>query len=224
MKPYQILATSADSGFIETINNAKSLSSIRSDPKFTTLPAFFREKFGGDNYKRAVNNFVRSMAGYSVVSYILAVKDRHNGNLMLDTDGHLCHIDFGFLLSNSPGGNREFEKAPFKLTQEMIDTMGGPKSPKFRRYRKLCRKGYAEACKHVNTIMLEVDMMYNGNQNMPCFVMGRRAVLDGLRERMMPNATSAERMHQFDNLIRQSMNNWTTRWYDRYQKCFTGIA
>mmetsp|Transcript_8961 Transcript_8961/g.26912 ORF Transcript_8961/g.26912 Transcript_8961/m.26912 type:complete len:789 (-) Transcript_8961:36-2402(-) len=226
IKPYQILATSADSGFIETIKNSKSMSSLRSDPKFTTLPAFFRTKFGGEKsarYKRAVNNFVRSMAGYSVVCYILAIKDRHNGNLMLDAEGHLCHIDFGFLLSNSPGGNREFERAPFKLTQEMIDTMGGKNSLYFRRFRKLCRKGYAEACKHVNKILLEVDMMYNGNEIMPCFVMGRRAVLDGLRERMMASASPSERMRKFDELINLSMNNWTTKWYDRYQKCFTGI-
>uniref|UniRef100_A0A7S0BNV7 1-phosphatidylinositol 4-kinase n=1 Tax=Rhodosorus marinus TaxID=101924 RepID=A0A7S0BNV7_9RHOD len=227
IKPYQILATSADSGFIETIKNAQSLSSLRSDPKFTNLRAFFRSNFGGEGssrFKKAVSNFVRSMAGYSVVTYILAIKDRHNGNLMIDSDGHISHIDFGFLLSNSPGGNREFERAPFKLTQDMIDVMGGPKSSHFRRFRKYGRKAYAEACKHMNKILLEVDMMFSGNESMPCFVGGRKVVLDGIRERMMPNASTQERMQQFDTLIKQSSNNWTTYWYDRYQKCFTGVA
>jgi len=39
------------------------------------------------------------------------------------------HIDFGFLLSNSPGKNIGFESAPFKLTREWVDVMGGTASP-----------------------------------------------------------------------------------------------
>jgi phosphatidylinositol kinase/protein kinase (PI-3 family) len=58
-----------------------------------------------------------------VVCFVLAshqVKDRHNGNLLLDEEGHIIHIDFGFMLSNSPGGVN-FESAPFKLNRELLE-------------------------------------------------------------------------------------------------------
>jgi phosphatidylinositol 4-kinase len=58
---------------------------------------------------------------------------------MIDSEGHIIHIDYGFLLSNAPGKGLRLEKAPFKLTQECVDLLGGQKSKKFIMFRNLMK-------------------------------------------------------------------------------------
>lgn len=68
-----------------------------------------------DKFGPAIVNFVESLAGYSLFSYIFDLKDRHNGNILLDGEGRMLHIDFGFILTNISGGIL-CENEPFKLT------------------------------------------------------------------------------------------------------------
>lgn len=91
-------------------------------------------------YKTAVGNYIRSLAGYSLFSYFFQVKDRHNGNILINKDGSLIHIDYGYIFGNSPGKGIGFENAPFKLTNELIDVFGGVNSDYFSKFRKLLWK------------------------------------------------------------------------------------
>ncbi len=70
---------------------------------------------------------MESLAGSSILTYVLKLKDRHNGNILLDMDGRIIHIDFGFILGMAPG-NINFESSPFKFTAEYLKLLGGKNS------------------------------------------------------------------------------------------------
>ncbi len=127
---------------MEVVADALSIDGIKKNlPNgITTLFEYFRYNYGetsSPTFKKARDNFTESLAAYSLVSYILQIKDRHNANLLIDKDGHIVHIDFGFLLSNAPGKGIRFESAPFKLTNEFVDILGGVKSRNFLYFRDL---------------------------------------------------------------------------------------
>lgn len=103
----------------------------------------FYEKNFRDYFDEAQNNFAESLAGYSLFNYLFNVKDRHNGNILIDSEGHLVHIDFGFMLQSSPGGIN-FESSPFKLTKEYIDLLGGSHSEMYEYFKCLMIRGFYE--------------------------------------------------------------------------------
>ncbi|KAK4585538.1 hypothetical protein RGQ29_022976 [Quercus rubra] len=208
LRPYEVLVTSSYTALIETIPDTASLHSIKSRyPDIMSLREFFIAKYeeNSPSFKLAQRNFVESMAGYSLVCYLLQVKDRHNGNLLLDEEGHIIHIDFGFMLSNSPGGVN-FESAPFKLTREFLEV--------------LCIQGFLTCRKHAERIILLVEMLQDSG--FPCFKGGPRTI-QNLRKRYHLSLTEEQCVSLVLSLISSSLDAWRTRQYDYYQRVLNGI-
>lgn len=81
-------------GVIDVIPDATSRDEIGRSG-IPDLRTFFQSKFGspaGLRYQQARTNFIQSMAAYSLLCYILQIKDRHNGNIMIDGTGRITHI------------------------------------------------------------------------------------------------------------------------------------
>jgi phosphatidylinositol 4-kinase len=224
-KRMRILVTGESSGLIETITNGVSLHSLKrsltlasiasgSNPRkrIATLKDHFVKTFGdpdSERYAAGVDAFTRSLAAYSVICYVLQLKDRHNGNLLIDNMGHIIHIDFGFMLSNSPG-SMGFEAAPFKLTQDYVDVLGGLDSPAFKAFKTLCKQAFQALRKEAERLIMLVDMM--GKQSkMPCFAAGSAGVTNSLRARMMLHLSKDEAETFVEELIAKSVGSYYTR-------------
>ena len=227
LRPYNVLVTSPTSGVIETVPNATSIDSLKKGVKgFTSLAKFFEDCFSymGTNPQaldRALRNFAESLAAYCIVCYLLQIKDRHNGNIMLDREGHIIHIDFGFMLSNSPGRNVNWESSPFKLTREYVEVMGGEDGEIFAYFKSLVIRGFLEARTYSHRIILLVETSLPGS-NMACFLAGANTITQ-LKERFVLGLTSEQLMEHVNWLVDESVDHWTSKTYDDYQRMTNGI-
>uniref|UniRef100_A0A182MFP9 Phosphatidylinositol 4-kinase beta n=1 Tax=Anopheles culicifacies TaxID=139723 RepID=A0A182MFP9_9DIPT len=223
VRPYRIVCLSNDSGLIETIVNTVSLHQIKKNSN-KSLKDYFIDEFGDVEtvaFRMAQRNFMHSCAAYCLISYLLQVKDRHNGNILLHSDGHLIHIDFGFILSISPK-NLGFEQSPFKLTPEFVDVMGGPESELYCEFKYLLLDGLKAARKHMDRIINIVEIMRSSSQ-LPCFKNGCSGTVRNLRNRFHMNLTEQELERKVEQLIQDSLNSLSTKLYDGYQYITNGI-
>ncbi|KDP46231.1 hypothetical protein JCGZ_10071 [Jatropha curcas] len=222
--PYGVLPTGPERGIIEVVPNSRSRSQM-GETTDGGLFEIFQQDFGpvgSPSFETARENFIVSSAGYAVASLLLQPKDRHNGNLLFDSDGRLVHIDFGFIFEISPGGNMRFESAHFKLSHEMtqlLDPSGIMKSETWNQFVSLCVKGYLAARRYmdgiINTVMLMLD------SGLPCF--SRGDPIGNLRKRFHPEMSEREAANFMIRVCTDAYNKWTTAGYDLIQYLQQGI-
>jgi phosphatidylinositol 3-kinase len=85
------------------------------------------------DHKEIMNTYLLSNAGYAVATYLLAIGDRHLENLMLTNDGHMWHLDFGFILGRNPGLKKYYP--PIRINKAMVLAMGGQKSDAYEAFK-----------------------------------------------------------------------------------------
>ena len=163
LSPYKILATSTSAGASQFVQS-QSLSSIVSKFRNNPALAYLRHHNPDDTQplgvrQETLDTYVRSCAGYCVITYILGVGDRHLDNLLLAPDGHFFHADFGFILGRDP---KPFAPA-MKLSKEMVDCMGGVQSEHYKQFRQYCFLAYTALRKSSNLILNLFSLMVDAN-------------------------------------------------------------
>jgi hypothetical protein len=77
---YKIVSTSKSTGLIQLIPNSISLDGLKKGEHWPgTLRAYFESTYGAPDspsFQAALDAYIQSLAGYSVVTYVLAIKDR----------------------------------------------------------------------------------------------------------------------------------------------------
>ncbi|XP_006654109.2 phosphatidylinositol 3-kinase, root isoform [Oryza brachyantha] len=201
LTPYRVLATAQDEGMLEFIPSS-SLAQILSEHRTITS---YLQKFHPDEdgpfgiTAQCLETFIKSCAGYSVITYIMGVGDRHLDNLLLTDDGRLFHVDFAFILGKDP---KPFPP-PMKLCKEMVEAMGGAESQYYTRFKSYCCEAYNILRKSSSLILNLFNLMRRSN--IPDITSEENAGLK-LQEKFRLDLDDEDAIHFFQDLINESVS------------------
>lgn len=202
LSPYKILATGATAGAVQFVRSV-TLQSIST--KYAKTPALtYLQANNPDNKaplgvrKEAMETFVKSCAGYCVITYLLGVGDRHLDNLLLAPDGHFFHADFGYILGRDP---KPFAPA-MKLGREMIDGMGGFDSEYYSQFKQYCFTAYTALRKSSNLILNLFSLMVDAN--IPDIRLEPDKAVLKVKERFHLEMSEEDAIRHFGRLIEDS--------------------
>jgi phosphatidylinositol 3-kinase len=219
LSPYRILATGPFAGAVQFIPS-QSLSAILS--KHKTLLNYLRHHSPDASAelgvrKEVMETYIKSCAGYCVITYLLGVGDRHSDNLLLAPSGHFFHADFGYILGRDP---KPF--APLmKLDPAMVAGMGGPQHAYYAQFKQYCFTAYASLRKSANLILNLFALM--SEANIPDIrIEPDKAVLK-VQERFHLEMTEDEAMLSFESLIAESSTAVMPQVIDRLHGFVQGL-
>lgn len=158
LTPYNVLACSGKHGFVQLVDRTDAVAHVLATYK--NIQTFFRQCAPRENAPYGINpevmdTYVKSCAGYCVITYLLGVGDRHLDNLLLSDAGHLIHVDFGYILGRDP----KLFPPPMKLNKEMVEAMGGTGSPEYQKFREHCYNAFLILRRSANIILSLFSLM-----------------------------------------------------------------
>ena len=143
--------------------------------------------------------FTESLAAYSVMTYVLKIGDRHDNNILVTRDGHLLHIDYGFILGDV---TKPFTP-PLKLSREMVDTIDPENG-----LQKICDwacPAFNSLRKRARLILVLIELMFTAP--LECFQQNPMRRLSQVENSLLLNCTEIEAINSLQATFSESLSS-----------------
>ena len=197
---YKVLATSKSDGFVEFVPHSRTIFDLSKEYKTNCIKTYIDICSNNDKAEidKRLNSFVNSCAGYCVVTYLLGIGDRHLENLLVDHNGKLFHIDFGYILGKDPKPS----PPSMKLNPDMIKCMGDKGSKDFERFKNKCINAFwvlrENARLIVNMLYLMIDSGIPELNNLEA--------LEKMHDKFLQEETKQDAANSLLTIIEESTN------------------
>ncbi|KAF3837168.1 hypothetical protein F7725_004632, partial [Dissostichus mawsoni] len=196
LTPYKVLATSTKHGFMQFVQSVPVAEVLATEGN---IQSFFRKHAPSEKgpygiSSEVMDTYVKSCAGYCVITYILGVGDRHLDNLLLTKTGKLFHIDFGYILGRDP----KPLPPPMKLSKEMVEGMGGMQSEQYQ-------DATPPSC---TSEILQPDpesVLSHGRANIPDIALEPDKTVKKVQDKFRLDLSDEEAVHYMQSLIDESV-------------------
>lgn len=135
VQPYTVFPLNSSSGCIIMMHGAKTLYDIRLRLSLTN---YIMSLNVNRTIKAVRQRFVSTCAGACLLAFTMGLGDRHLENIMVTPAAHLVHVDFGYILGEDP----KHINSTMRITDDMVDAMGGKKSESFASFLTITTKAY----------------------------------------------------------------------------------
>ncbi|XP_037955431.1 phosphatidylinositol 3-kinase catalytic subunit type 3 [Teleopsis dalmanni] len=197
LTPYKVLATSSKHGFLQFIDSYTVADVLAREG---SIHNFFRKHNPCETgpygiTSETMDTYIKSCAGYCVITYLLGVGDRHLDNLLLTTNGKLFHIDFGYILGRDP----KPMPPPMKLSKEMVEAMGGVSSEHHHEFRKQCYTAFLHLRRHANVMLNLFTLMVDAS--VPDIALEPDKAVKKVEENLQLGLTDEEAVQHLQGLL-----------------------
>lgn len=196
---YEVLPINNNSGIVQIIKNSFTLYHIK-EKLHLSLQNFILN----NNRKEIIDNikdkYIYSYSIYCVITYLLGVGDRHLDNIMITKDGLLFHIDYSYCLGYDPKPLTSY----IRITDEMIDMIGGYKSADYNRFICISNTYYNIIRIYTNFISLYLLLFNNINSNK----FNNTLIKTHIKKKFIYSHSNNYAISIFNEIIEQSSNDY----------------
>lgn len=201
---YGVFPISKGHGWIEMVEECNTLYDIKYKYE-TTIQNYIMDLNPLITVNEMRKKFIQTCVSSCVLCYVLGVGDRHLENILVTKTGKLLHIDFSYIIGDDPK-NLEIE---MKITEDMLNMLGGKSSECFHRFKRDCKEAYKILRQRSSLWYILLTYLIFTIPSIDNYKYTIDMIKNHVIERLIPGETDIEASMQIIDIVeRSSSSSW----------------